>query len=64
MESHTEKWISKKVALQRYKALQDSYNYIVLIKSRNGYWLHTTPQEEIRPFERIIREFERSQSYG
>ena len=49
--------------MQRYKSLQDSYDYIVLIKSRDEYWIHTTPQDEIRDFEIIVREFERSQSY-
>lgn len=63
MCSHTEKYKSKTVAMQRYKSLQDSYDYIVLIKSRDEYWIHTTPQDEIRDFEIIVREFERSQSY-
>ena len=63
-DNHTEKYLSKTVAMQRYKALQDSYDYLVLIKSRNEYWIHTKPQDEIRPFERIVREFERSQSYN
>ena len=63
-DNHTERYLSKTVAMHRYKILQDSYDYIVLIKSRDEYWIHTKPQDEIRPFEKIVREFERSQSFN